>query len=243
MTIEYGLQSRITSVDTILLVHPSKHYIHDEVMEMTGSPYFKGEEYHEGEDERELIATLTEFFENTKKNFEGLEQRFDTSRIYSIVNQHPAIIQFGNFIDESKNRGEILSKKDARELLKQGTNIMLGGGYIAECHALVFNELVLCFLYPDYGKEVSGDKLRIIAPANYIFNADGDTLDNLLKTEDGEEFLELFQKEYLRGHTYHRDFHERISPFSYTLSFDGEVIVEHRAGSKKEFSLEVLSSI
>lgn len=208
MTAEYGLQSKITSVDTILLVHPRKHYLYDRSVE--------------------TVESL----------FEGLEQRFDASRIYSIVNDHPAIIQFGNLISESENDWEILSKKDAIELLTQGTNIMLGGGSFGLCHAIAFTELVLGFLYSE---RQLGDKLRILAPANYIYSG-GRTIDEAIK-KDKENVLNTFLRWYLHAGYQEIGFVKRADSFSYTFLFDEEVIVEHKSNSKKEFSLEVLSSI
>ena len=129
----------------------------------------------------------------------------------------PPLLDFGNTINESKNPHEILLKNDAIGLLKQGTNIMLGGGYVGDCHAQVFDELVLGFLYPGFfhRKIISGDKLRIVAPANYIFNGDGNTIDEILKTEEKKELLELFRTEYLMGHYSKKDFQKMISSFSY----------------------------
>ena len=88
MNTGYDLQSKITSVDMIVLVHTSKYYMYDNSISLVG-PFLEGEEYHESEEDKKFVATITANFEKTKKNFEGLKQRFDTSRIYLIVNSYP----------------------------------------------------------------------------------------------------------------------------------------------------------
>lgn len=237
MTIEYGLQSKITSVDTILLVHPSRYYMIGMDIECIG-PLVEGVD-HDYEKDKRHIAILTALFEKTKKNFEGLEQRFDSTKIHSLVNHYPSILEFGNVIRADENSRRYLPKSDSINLLNQGIRVMLGGGRWIDCHAFVFNELVLDFLYSEAASE---NKLRILAPANYIYNA-ASTIDEVLKREGKEEFLKVFRDDYLQGHYLQSDFQKKIAPFSHSLLFDGEVIVEHKTNSKKEFSLEVLSSI